>query len=237
MTDDSGTDDTPSDALRALADAHGIATSYWSFFGEHVVVPATTLRAVLTAMGVDAEADPDQALAEMTDAEWRRLLPPSLVVRQGWGEVVVNVQDGHDARLELHLEDGSWRDVGIPDQQAQAHVVDGEIVWRLHVPVPQDVPLGWHELYAQQIPHGAEGADRTATSMLVVTPHRLAAPASRPGNGGRAWGLVRSSLGDRAAAERTAERLEAAGWITTTVEHAEPLERAWERLLALGGAS
>lgn len=190
MTDHTGIDEMPTPALSALAEAHGIATSYWSFFGQHVQVPAPTLRAVLAAMGVDVDADPQAVLDEMEEASWWELLPPSRVVRQGTGEVVVNVQDGHDVRLEARLEDGSWRDIPIPGQQPQARVVDGDIVWRLHVPIPGDLPLGWHELYAQQIPHGTADADRTATCTLVVTPTRLAPPPSRPGNGGRAWGLM-----------------------------------------------
>jgi 4-alpha-glucanotransferase len=61
-----------------LADAHGIATEYWSFFGERVHVPAPTLRAVLTAMGVAAETDAEvaDALAAADERPWLALLPP-----------------------------------------------------------------------------------------------------------------------------------------------------------------
>jgi 4-alpha-glucanotransferase len=51
------TDDAPTPDLVRLAAVHGIATEYWSFFGERVQVPASTLRAVLAAMGVDASTD------------------------------------------------------------------------------------------------------------------------------------------------------------------------------------
>ena len=49
--------DAPTAALVALAESRGVATSYWSFFGDRVEVPAATLRAVLGAMGVTAETD------------------------------------------------------------------------------------------------------------------------------------------------------------------------------------
>ena len=51
------TDDSPTPDLARLAEAHGIATEYWSFFGDRVQVPAPTLRAVLTAMHVDTSTD------------------------------------------------------------------------------------------------------------------------------------------------------------------------------------
>lgn len=109
-------DDMPSPALSALAEAHGVSVRYWSFFGEHVTVPATTLRAILAAMGVDASTDAaaEAALAVAEEDPWRELLPPSRVVTAGTGELVAHVADGHDVGLSVHLEDGSWRDVPIP---------------------------------------------------------------------------------------------------------------------------
>ena len=41
-------------ALKALADAYGIATDYWDWQGRHVVVAPATVRAVLAAQDVDA---------------------------------------------------------------------------------------------------------------------------------------------------------------------------------------
>ena len=57
------TDDSPTPDLARLAEAHGIATEYWSFFGDRVQVPAPTLRAVLTAMHVDTSTDAAVAAA------------------------------------------------------------------------------------------------------------------------------------------------------------------------------
>ena len=51
------TDDLPTPDLVRLAESHGIATEYWSFFGDRVSVPASTLRAILQACGVDATTD------------------------------------------------------------------------------------------------------------------------------------------------------------------------------------
>ncbi|GLJ94726.1 4-alpha-glucanotransferase [Microbacterium dextranolyticum] len=198
MTGDTPTPDTPdspeapaSPALVRLAEAHGIATEYWSFFGERVKVPATTLRATLRAMGVDATTDATIAAALVTaeDEPWRALLPASTVARTGTGTLVVHVRDGHDVRLSVGLEDGSWRDLAIPDQQPTSHEVDGVRRWRLEIPVPADLPLGWHTVHATESPFGGGEPSRTASAPLVVTPERMPAPPTRPGRH-RGWGLM-----------------------------------------------
>jgi len=184
------TEDRPSPALARLADAHGIATEYWSFFGERVSVPATTVRTILGAMGVDApdEEAVEAALARVDERPWRELLPASLVSRPGARELLVHVEDAHDVSLSIALEGGGWRDLPIPEQRPESRVVDGVPRWRLRVPVPHDAPLGWHTVHAWQRPFGGE-PDRHATCAFVVTPERLPAPPSREGRS-RSWGLM-----------------------------------------------
>ncbi|WP_431805142.1 4-alpha-glucanotransferase [Microbacterium sp. bgisy203] len=189
------TDDAPTPDLIALAEAHGVATSYWSFFGDRVTVPASTLRAVLRAMSVEVETDAEisAALAAAEDAPWRELLPPSFVSRIGARNLLVHVADGHDVRVSLTLEDGSSREVWIPDQQPQSREVDGVRRWRVEVPVPGDVPLGWHTVHAVETAFGGDSQSaepsRTASVPFVVTPERLPKPPTRPGRG-RGWGLM-----------------------------------------------
>lgn len=184
MTDDHA-------ALLALAEAHGIATEYWSFFGDRVSVPADTLRTVLRAMGVDpaTDASVSAALTDADEAPWRRLLPPSHVTRPGARVLPVHVADGHDVTVSVALEDGSWRELHIPEQRPAARLVGGVLVWRVDVPLPADLPLGWHTLHAAQRAFGHDDADRTASCPLVITPERLPDPPARPGRS-RGWGLM-----------------------------------------------
>lgn len=192
MSNDIRTGDAPTTALIALAEAHGVATEYWSFFGDRVHVPAATLTTILAAMGVDVQSDQDAAaaLADIQDRPWRRLLPPSVVVRQGSGDIPVHVADGHDVSLTVALEDGTVRDIPIPDQDAASRTVDEGTVWGLDVPLPEDLPLGWHTVHATQSAHGAADPDRTAQAVLVVTPETLSPPPSRAERDGRSWGLM-----------------------------------------------
>ena len=185
------TADIPTPDLARLADAHGVATEYWSFFGDRVTVPASTLRAVLAAMHVDATTDAavSAALAEADIAPWRALLPPSFVSRPGARPLPVHVPDGHDVRLVVALEDGSWRDLPIPNQQPVAREVDGVTVWRIEVPLPGDFPLGWHTVHAFLSPFGSAEETAAAHAGLVVTPERMPDPPTRRGRS-RGWGLM-----------------------------------------------
>lgn len=181
--------EVPSAELTRLAEAHGIVTEYWSFFGDRVRVPASTLRAVLAAMRVDATSDAAVALERTEDDRWRALLPPSLVSRPGARTLTVHVADAHDVRLSLALEDGTWRDLPIPAQAPRSRDVDGVRRWRLEVPVPADLPLGWHTVHAEETPFGGGDPVRTASAVFVVTPERMAPPPARPGRR-RGWGLM-----------------------------------------------
>lgn len=185
------TAEVPGEALVRLADVHGIATEYWSFFGERVHVPAPTLRAVLTAMGVAAETDAEvaDALAAADERPWLALLPSSHVTRPGVRPLVVHVVDGHDVALTLTLEDGSSRGLPIPAQSPSARLAGGALRWRVEVPVPADLPLGWHTVHATETPFGGGDPARTAAATLVITPERMPDPPTRPGRD-RGWGLM-----------------------------------------------
>ncbi|EXJ51411.1 4-alpha-glucanotransferase [Microbacterium sp. MRS-1] len=186
------TDDAPTPDLVRLASAYGIATEYWSFFGDRVQVPASTLRAVLAAMGIDASTDAAISAALVAEEErvWRELLPASFVTRAGVGVLWVHVFDGHDVTVTVALEDGSERALTIPEQRPAARLVDGILRWRVEIPVPDDLPLGWHTVRAEQRPFGGGAeADRTASAPFVITPDRLGDPPARPGRT-RGWGLM-----------------------------------------------
>ncbi|MFF9500117.1 4-alpha-glucanotransferase [Streptomyces sp. NPDC014656] len=70
------------DPLKALAEAHGVATSYRTDRGREVAVAPDTLVAVLAACGVDGStpAAARAALAAHRAVRARRLVPPCVVV-------------------------------------------------------------------------------------------------------------------------------------------------------------
>jgi 4-alpha-glucanotransferase len=182
----------PDDTLLALAAARGVATEYWSWLGEHVVVGADTIRSVLAALGVDAStpAAAEAALADDGIRAWRRTLPPTVVCREGWTPwVSVHVPHGTGVKLTVETEDGASRPVRQVDHLVEPRMVDGVLTGEATFELDGDLPLGWHLLHAD-----VEAGTRT-TSTLIVTPQRLVLPAALAGapghrHGGRVWGLM-----------------------------------------------
>ncbi len=194
MVDDAplADDDIPSAELIELAETCGITTSFWSFFGERTQVPAAALRAILRGMGIDADSEPAAraALATAQQSPWRETVPPSLVVRRGTGEMPVFAAEDMDPQLTIVLEDGTRRDLRVLDEVVETQVIDGRTVCRRRAPLPDDLPLGWHEVHAFDGRADPRVDAEITVCTLVVTPWRLEPPRSRPANNGRSWGLM-----------------------------------------------
>jgi len=166
--------------LAALADAYGVATSYENWAHRPVAVQAETVIRILAELGVDAST-PDAVATARTDAElreWRRMVAPTVVVRQeDPGEVVVRVPAGSVPRLRIALEDGTETSVADAGPAGERRTVDGAERVAMRVALPADLPLGWHTL-------SVEAGGEQAGATLVVAPSRLGLPAGL----NRAWG-------------------------------------------------
>jgi len=160
--------------LAQLAAAHGVATSYEDWSGAVVEVAPRAVVAALAALGVSADSDAAvaDALAEVERAPWRRLVPSTVVVRDGRGAVEVVVPDGADVTLVLELEDGRRRDLPLAGPVVAR--TDGAV--RRAVPLA-DLPLGWLALHARS-------GERADTAVVVSAPARLALPEER------SWGWM-----------------------------------------------
>jgi 4-alpha-glucanotransferase len=161
-----------------------VATEYWDWQGNHVIVGETTISAVLQALGVDTsdEAAVTSSLAGVGDRTWRRTLPPIVVCRQGstsW--VHVHLPHGEMVQVWAVLEDGTRREVRQVDRCVDPRDVDGLLTGEATFETPDDLPLGWHTVTARI------GED-SFSSPLVVSPAALVLPAALRHR--RAWGLL-----------------------------------------------
>ena len=175
----------PPSSLIDLAQRYGVAADYEDWSGRRVSAGATTLIAVLEALGVPAATEEDRAaaLAAHDRQYWTRSLPPSIVGRHGvttpfW----VHVTHGDPVRLWMRLEDGSVR-TGLRqlENNRPPFDLDGRSVGEATFELPADVPIGYHHLHMQV------GSTDISTP-VIVAPAKLDVP-TRLG-GGRAWGLA-----------------------------------------------
>ena len=178
--------DTVEARLAELAAACGVATSYQDWLDRPTAVRRTAVVAALAALDVDAAtpAAVEAALREREDAVWRRLLPPSVVLRGAERGVAVRAPEDADVALQVLLEDGSTLDVVEPGTVAERR--DGRVLHPVELP---RLPQGWHELRATT-------AGVTETAVLVVAPARIALPAGLD----RAWGWMVQLYSLRSAA-------------------------------------
>ncbi|MDN5805441.1 MAG: 4-alpha-glucanotransferase, partial [Microlunatus sp.] len=170
-------------ALLELARAHGIATDYWDWQGNHVTVDAETVIAVLAGLDVDAStADlAAEALAAHDRAPWTRMLPSCLATREGASTMSwVHVTDGDPVDIWVELETGGGRRLAQLEWNLPREI-DGRNVGEARFEIPGDLPLGYHTVRARSGGHDA-------AMPLIVTPAWLGLPASLGDR--RAWGLA-----------------------------------------------
>jgi len=161
-----------------------VATEYWNWQGEHVIVSSEVVSAVLAALGVDAST-PDnaaEALVEHQQARWRRTLPATVVMREGWTPwFAVHLPHGSAAEVWVDLEDGGQRrDIPQQEHWVEPEWIDGVQVGEATFQLPGDLPLGYHRLCAR-----VGTSPEISVSTLIVTPRKLEPEKLR-----RTWGWV-----------------------------------------------
>jgi 4-alpha-glucanotransferase len=163
--------------LAELAHRHGVATSFHDWRGGERTVSPAAVTSVLRALGVDpdvAASSPD----ERHDDAWRRMLPVYVVTRVGSPvRLGVHVPHGDQVSVVLELEDGSRLDLAQQMVWIDPRMVDGVLTGEATFDIPDDVPLGYHELHASS-------GERTATAQLIVVPDRLEVAPQRQ------WGFM-----------------------------------------------
>lgn len=202
--------------LAELAAAHGVQCEYTDHDGNLQQVSASTLVAVLEALGVPAStpAAVTASLERSRDDEWRAVLPPTVVVREGTeAEVPVHVADGADVSVwvELELSEAPVMPAGATPWRVTGPQQTGTATGSFATVRGTRVPLRQADVFVEprtvdsrkvgratfvvpdDLPLGwhtlhAESGGQTAQASLVVTPQRLALPEEVARK--QAWGFL-----------------------------------------------
>lgn len=136
------------DPLGALADLAGILPVYTDTTGQRRPTPPETMRAVLAAMGLQADTSAAAAeqLADLQNAAQYRALPPWVVVDANTSPALPLPDDCH---WDLTLEDGTCatgRGGAVPVLPLGRHRLsaNGQVSWLLAAPATLPLPpRGW----------------------------------------------------------------------------------------------
>ena len=156
--------------LIRLAKACGVSTSYIDQLGAYVEIRDEVLVAVLASLGVDASnpAAVSKSLLETECRQREQLVPPTVLAITGRANNVP-LRCSADAlvALTLALEDGT---AYAGDLRANLRVhKDADFGEQLELPLPDDLPIGYHTLNVQ-----VGGVQRRAT--VIVAPPRIELP-------------------------------------------------------------
>ena len=199
MTGDNAGTTSERELLERLAAAKNVATTFTGWDGSLQQVSDDTLRIVLASRGapagshVEVEASLEHALTD----PWRQILPPTVVVREGfpYASAPVHFPVGRSARAWVELERGGTVELPWNPQPEESAVIDGVDRQRSQLALPPDLPLGWHQLHVEVV--GAGEGSVQAQAVLAVTPDRLD-PVGKIGRA-RTWGMMAQLYSTRSA--------------------------------------
>ncbi len=186
--------------LDQAAAACGIDPGYWDIWGHHHVATPAVKQAILASAGLPSNTagELERALANRTEAEWRRHLPPSLVVSQTEAHTLpISVPAdslGELSTISVRREDGQTEtfEVKLAElPQAEAREIGGQSWVRKLATLPAGLPLGYHTILMTI-------GSRTAETRYIVTPDRAWTDPVLA-DGGRVAGVSVSLYGLRSA--------------------------------------
>jgi malto-oligosyltrehalose trehalohydrolase len=181
-------EDAKVSALDELAERMGIESEFRDARGEVVRASAETKRSLLAAMGVQTtdEAATRAALDTLERAEWKRSLPPIMVLRADAAPLAIDVTlpaDTGELAWRITLEKGgeqSGRAAFARLPLLAERSLDGRALQRRRIMLECDIPWGYHHL---EIEPGS------ATTILVVSPGSCWLPPA-VAEGRRLWGIA-----------------------------------------------
>ena len=141
-------------SLRRLARLFGIQTEYLDVARRTCHASEESLLATLKVLGAAIENVGDAAtlLRGRRQQLWQRAVPPVAVAWEGQGTVRIRIDAARATdTLDCHLalENGGQRQwaVKLADIETGRRTVEGITYRRAEIPLPSDLPLGYHDLH------------------------------------------------------------------------------------------
>lgn len=172
--------------LATLARMYGVQTAFYNVDRRRQKAPPEGLLAVLRSLGatVGSFADVQKAMRERRQELWYSPVEPVTIAWRGEAtSVALRVpasQAGGSARCDLTLETGERRQWGCHlagRPVLQSAVVEGVRYQSLRLPLPPDLPCGYHRLTVEWGGHQSE-------TLVISAPMKAYAPDE-----GRSWGV------------------------------------------------
>jgi (1->4)-alpha-D-glucan 1-alpha-D-glucosylmutase len=179
-----------SDALRRLADAHGIVAEYHDIWGRRHETSDATRRALLGAMHVSADSEDDIAasLVVLEHQRWDEAIAPLTVQRHGRpAQIDLRLREAaatQQLALVLTTEDGDQHRLA-PLEVARVgeQTLDGVRRVHLRAAFAHGLEPGYYRLEVRT------GDELVAHGELAIAPADCYRPAALR-DGGRTWGLA-----------------------------------------------
>lgn len=184
------------DPLERLARLYGVGAAYHDYRGELHRVSRESTAALLAAMDKGMDVSEERSLHAASDAfetaRWMRMLPQAWVIsaaKQDSPVIPVSVPlelAAAQITWEIALESGDVR-TGVAAinalQIAERGDLAGRAFSRVNLPLPADLPLGYHRIAVRL------DAGLASESRLIVTPARCYKPSAIAA-GARVWGIA-----------------------------------------------
>lgn len=169
--------------LQKIAQAHGVATSYWEYNGTIREVSEDTLLKVLKSLGIflDTVEEQNHALRMVDYGSWAKVIEPTVVADFG-KETDLPVYVPHMSPVEVSviLENGMRWPIAQKDIWVEPRYVEDVITGQATFSIPADLPLGYHQVevkISDWMP---------VTSHIIVVPQKI---DNKVISARRAWGL------------------------------------------------
>ena len=180
---------TAPSALDRLADLAGVEAEYWDIWGNHHPIAPENKRRLLLALGHAAGDDGAAAASQhrIEEKDWLRPLPPVRILRTTEPPTAILTLAAADSETRIGAtvleESGTYHEFTYRPAAAdllETRLVNGREYRRYRMPLPLELPLGYHTLRLDGPP--------VREMRLIVAPAACYLPAPIAA-GRKQWGL------------------------------------------------